>query len=292
MPAQFPIIFVIAAVVLVVIIAIASSKKGKDKPAAPEPATKRTDLLFGYFGVLGDQVEQTRDHTNLLWLWDFLTAAEAADFIEKAPGKFCVLDLAPYLWTPRPQRPREDAEQAVRECFTYLRGRGVLGQIKMLVPLDEPNIGDNRSTLPHLTWAAALMRRVAGEFPELQGVLLGCVYSGWEDMPHLGLWDVVGLNYYRDRERVLAPGGKYHQMRAQLRPEQRTMIFPGGYAPIRQDPAPFVAFAHANPEVLAVIAFLWPSPPWAADIEKGIADMPDVREKYVAAGRGIVNKEA
>ena len=27
-------------------------------------------------------------------------------------------------------------------------------------------------------------------------------------------------------------------------------------------------------------------------VEKGIADMPHVREKYVAAGRGIVNKEA
>ena len=48
-----------------------------------------------------------------------------------------------------------------------------------------------------------------------------------------------------------------------------------------------VAFAHANPEVLAVIAFLWPSPPWAEDIEKGIADMPELREKYVAAGLSI-----
>ena len=48
-----------------------------------------------------------------------------------------------------------------------------------------------------------------------------------------------------------------------------------------------IAFAHANPEVLAVIAFLWPSPPWAEDIEKGIADMPELREKYVAAGLSI-----
>ena len=48
-----------------------------------------------------------------------------------------------------------------------------------------------------------------------------------------------------------------------------------------------VAFAHANPEVMAVIAFLWPSPPWAEDIEKGIADMPELREKYVAAGLSI-----
>ena len=52
-------------------------------------------------------------------------------------------------------------------------------------------------------------------------------------------------------------------------------------------PSAIVAFAHANPEVLAVIAFLWPSPPWAEDIEKGIADMPELREKYVAAGLSI-----
>ena len=42
-----------------------------------------------------------------------------------------------------------------------------------------------------------------------------------------------------------------------------------------------------EPEVMAVIAFLWPTPPWAEDFEKGIADMPDVREKYVAAGLSI-----
>ena len=280
--------FIIAGIFLIAVIAIAKSKGDKDKPATTEPITKRTDLLFGYFGVLGDQVEKTRDHTNLFWFWDFLTATQVADFIDKAPGKFCVLDLAPYLWTPRPQKPRENAEQAIRECFAYLRSRGVLSQIKMLVPLDEPNIGDNHSTIPHLTWANDLMRRVAGEFSELQGVKVGCVYSSWEDMPHLGLWDVVGLNFYKDRERIFAQGGKYHQMRAQLRPEQRTMIFPGGYAPVRQDPAPFVAFAHANPEVLGIVSFLWATPTWASDLEKGIADLPELREKYVAAGKSVV----
>ena len=41
-----------------------------------------------------------------------------------------------------------------------------------------------------------------------------------------------------------------------------------------------------------IIAFLWPSPPWAEDVEKGIADMPDVREKYVAAGLSITGGAA
>ena len=57
-------------------------------------------------------------------------------------------------------------------------------------------------------------------------------------------------------------------------------------------PAQFpIIFGIAAIVLIAVIAFLWPTPPWAADIEKGISDMPDVREKYVAAGRSIVNPE-
>ncbi len=83
MPAQFPIIFGVAAIVLIAVIAIASSKKGKDKPATPAPAEKRTDLLFGYFGVLGGQVEQTRDHVNLVWLWDFLDSQSAAVILSR-----------------------------------------------------------------------------------------------------------------------------------------------------------------------------------------------------------------
>lgn len=262
-------------------------RKGRDIDI-PAPDTLRTDLLYGYYGTYGNQIAETTDHVNLVWLWDFLDKQQAAEVLAQMPGKFGVLDVAPYLWTPRPQRPREDAEQAVRECFAYLRGRGVLGQVKMLVPLDEPNIGDNRSTLPHLTWAEALMRRVAGEFPELQGVLLGCVYSGWEDMPHLGLWDVVGFDLYNQRSGIFAPGGHYARMLKKLRPGQRTMILPGGYSNTQQDPTPFVNFAHGNPEVLIVLPFLWATVPWADDVDKGIRDIPAMRAAYEAAGRSLV----
>ena len=285
--------FFIAGIVLIVIIAIAASKKKGDSDyAVPEPAKLRTDLLYGYFGTyVGnglDQVEETKDHVNLVWLWDFLDPQSAAVILSRMSGCFGVLDCCNHLFERRDGRlqPRADAEARLIGVFQHLRDAGMLNRVKMLVPVDEPNI-KTTSLDDKMPWAADLMRKCAASFPELDGVLLGCVYSGWEDMPHIGLWDVVGLNFYKDRERIFAPGGKYHQMRAQLRPEQRTMIFPGGYAPIRQDPAPFVAFAHANPEVLAVIAFLWPTPPWAKDVDKGIADMPDVREKYVAAGLSI-----
>ena len=69
-----------------------------------------------------------------------------------------------------------------------------------------------------------------------------------------------------------------------------TLLFPGGYSDCKQDPTPFINFAHANPEVLAVVPFLWCSVPWESF--KGIRDVPEVKDKYVAAGLSIVNKGA
>ena len=58
-------------------------------------------------------------------------------------------------------------------------------------------------------------------------------------------------------------------------------------------PAQFpIIFGIAAIVLIAVIAFLWPTPPWAEDVEKGIADMPELREKYVAAGLSITGGAA
>ena len=58
-------------------------------------------------------------------------------------------------------------------------------------------------------------------------------------------------------------------------------------------PAQFpIIFVIAAIVLIAVIAFLWPTPPWAEDVEKGIADMPELREKYVAAGLSITGGAA
>ena len=58
-------------------------------------------------------------------------------------------------------------------------------------------------------------------------------------------------------------------------------------------PAQFpIIFVIAAVVLIAVIAFLWPTPPWAEDVEKGIADMPELREKYVAAGLSITGGAA
>ena len=295
MSQHFPIILGIVSLLLIAGAAIAASKKkGGNDFTVPAPAKLRTDLLFGYYGTYvsdgQDQVAETQGHVNLVWLWDFLDSQSAAAILTRMPGCFGVRDVAGHLFerVDGKLRPRADAEARLRAEFAHLREAGVLGSIKMLVPVDEPNLRETALN-DHMPWAAELMRRVAGEFPELQGILLGCIYTGWEAMPHIGLWDVVGLDFYKDRERIFAPGGKYHQLRDKLRPDQRTMIVPGGYEDCQQDPAPFVRFAHANPEVLIVLAFLWASVPWGT--EKGIRDLPAMREKYVAAGRSLKRRD-
>ena len=292
MPAQFPIIFVIAAIVLIAGFAIAGSRKRKGRDiTVPAPERLRDDLLFGYYGHQGEQAAETRDHVNLVWCWDFLNPDTAADVLMQYPEEvFGVLDCAPYLWTKRPQQPRPDAEQALRACFLRLRERGMLTRVKMLVPLDEPNLSANDTTCAHPPWAHDMMKRVAAEFAELAAVKLGCVYLGGKAMPHLGLWDVAGFDEYDERSAILTPAGAYSRFKANLKAGAHTLLFPGGYSDCKQDPTPFINFAHANPEVLAVVPFLWCSVPWESF--KGIRDVPEVKDKYVAAGLSIVNKGA
>ena len=287
--------FLIAAALLAGAAAYAVARhkrKGMDIDI-PAPDTLRTDLLYGYYGTYvgngQDQVEETRSHVNLVWLWDFLDPQSAAVILSRMPGCFGVLDCASYLFERRDGRlqPRSDAEARLIGVFQHLRDAGMLNRVKMLVPVDEPNLSKTNLT-DTLPWAAELMRLVAAEFAELEGVLLGCIYLGGKPMPHLELWDVVGFDLYNQRSGIFAPGGHYARMLKKLRPGQRTMILPGGYSNTQQDPTPFVNFAHGNPEVLIVLPFLWATVPWADDVDKGIRDIPAMRAAYEAAGRSLV----
>jgi len=284
---------ILGAVVVIAFLALMTRGSKAGDIVIPEPATLRTDLLFGYYGTHGEQLDETRDHVNLIWLWDFIDARGAADLLQRAPGMFGVLDMASYLFerVDGRLRSRADAEYRVRECFQHLRDAGVLASVRMLVPIDEPNLSRTNLT-SELPWAAELMRRVAGEFSELSDVLLGCIYMGGKAMPHLQLWDVVGFDLYSARSSIFEPGGHYERMRAQLRDGQRTMIIPGGYSGCQQDPVPFVNFAHGNPEVLIVLPFLWATVPWADDVDKGIRDIPAMRAAYTAAGRALTQRPA
>lgn len=279
----------LAVVVLLAIVVAVVVLRGKRKPKPVSvvipPAPQRSDLLFGFYGSWGDQIAETRDFASLHWelLRDGATGA-AANL--KQANKTTVLDVDSCVWSggkgKRAIRP--DAEQALRHLFDTLQLSQVLHLVKFIVPCDEPNQPKDNYE-PLMPAAVALVRRVAGDYPQLAGVRLGCVYAGGKPMPHLDLFDVVGFDDYDAREGIFAPGGQYDRMHERLRADQRTWIFPGGYA--HQDPAPFMNFANAHPEVIAVVGFVWAdSPdgqPWP-----GIRSIAGVREQYVAAGKSIV----
>lgn len=246
------------------------------------PATQRTDLLIGYYGSYADQVAETRDHVNLHWSTHWESEAKRIADIA-AMARFTVLDVDNQLYhRDRPKRLRADAADQLRAFFERLRQAGVLQHVKAMVPIDEPNLPENAvgDTLPE---AVRLMRAVAAEFAELQGVQIWCLYYNGNPHPNPELFDAIGFDDYPMGARILNPGWQVDQLIGSLRPGQRVFLVPGGS--YGQDPAPFVAYAMRRPEVAAIVTFLWHYPPHG----EGLADVRSlpVRAAYEAAGRQL-----
>ena len=110
----------------------------------------------------------------------------------------------------------------------------------------------------------ATIRKIAYEFPELNGVKYVTIYSA--DKPFVGvdLFDLVGVDDYRSKSAIFSEnGGAYTMLRNQIEPWQKTVIVPGcgGFDPYKtelvQDPIPFVYYAETHPEISMIIAFTW-----------------------------------
>jgi len=248
----------------------------------PPPDTLRTDLLYGYYTSHGEQVAETAGHVNLYWESFWRGIDRAIDDI-RAAAMTTVIDVDGYVFSGLDVRP--DAEAHVRELFTQLRAAGVLHHVRVIVPCDEPNLG-HRNVLHHLPTVVPMLRRVAAEFTEMDGVMLGVIYALGKRHEHVELFDIVGADDYGQRSRVLAPGGIYDRLRERLRPDQKLWLVPGGYRDCKQDPAPFINYAHTHADVWAVVPFLWADMPWGPFA--GIRSLPDMRPLYEAAGRQIV----
>lgn len=285
MPDYLPVI--LGAVVVIVLIAMLVRDSKRSDIDIPAPAKLRDDLLFGYYGCVGDQVAETRAHVNLHWecFWSGL-AQGIADI--RAAAMVTVIDVTGALFERRDGvlMWRDAAEHDLRAMFQALRDAGVLQHVRAVVPIDEPNLREHR-VCGDMPRAAALIRRVAAEFqhPVLVGMVLT---THGEPMTACAIehFDILGFDDYPERSAIFRKGGAYEQFRRRLRPDQRTWIIPGGYSDCRQDPEPFVNFAHAHPEVWAIVAFLWRDP--HGNGFEGIADDPEMRAAYTAAGRSIM----
>lgn len=272
---------------IVVVAALARSKSnGGDIAIAQAP--QRAGLLYGYYGCYGKQVEETAGHANLLWVM-FWEGVEKAFADIKLANVATVIDLDSFVLsagiTPRELQP--DAEKHLRDLFGQLQAAGLLHLVRYLVPCDEPNLRKD-GTIDCIPEVVAIIRRVVADYPELAGVKVGVCYSTFNPMQHIEIFDIVGFDDYEKKSSIFSPGGAYEQMRVQLRPDQRTWIFPG--ACYGQDPDLFLNYANAHAEVLAIVPFLWSSVPWETAFA-GIAGQPEMREAYSAVGARIVSAQ-
>lgn len=272
----------VALVVLAVVVVLINRDKS-------EPI-KRGNLLYGYYGCHSDQVAEVTDHTNLHWqpFWNGIgkDGMQEAIYNIRRAQKFTVLDVEKFIFYrsgPKNIVLNADPYTSLRDLFNRLRDEGVLHLVKMIVPCDEPNLPENQAE-KYLPDAVKTIRAVAAEYSELEGVLLGVIYYSRTTFSHMDLFDVVSYDDYDRGAEILAPDGDYERFRASLKPAQRTMLVPGGS--FGQSPQPFVDYAMRNPEILAVIPFLWWYPDHGGEI-KSIRDLP-VRQAHIDAGRQVI----
>lgn len=274
--------------VLIVAVVIAACGGSADDIVVPKPQNPRTDILYGYYASLGEQVAEVKDHTNLHWEAQFDGPAKAVQNIKDA-NTFTVLDVGYQVFTSDGGKKTilPDAEQRLRDFLRYMQYNNVLHYVEVLYPLDEPNL---QLRNPNDIYAAVdIVKRVASEFQELDGYKLGVIY--WDESAYTGieLFDWVGFDNYDAKSSIFTePNGRYFQMLAQLRPDQKTLLVPGGA--FDQDPTPFVNFAQGRPEVVAIIPFVWFDVINDKENFLGIKSRPEMAQKYIAAGKELTGK--
>jgi hypothetical protein len=131
----------------------------------------------------------------------------------------------------------------------------------------------------------AMVRMVAAEFPELSGVNLAVIY-GDRGMPGIGSYDWVGFDKYDEHEAIFCDG-RYDDLKAELRADQRIILVPGGASPWKQDPAPFYNKAVSDTQVLAIVPFIWQDNA-APGVGAGIRSN-STKPRYIQAGTLIKN---
>lgn len=256
-------------------------------------------MMYGYYLTLGNQLAETRDHVNLLWLDDrHHSPDDLAELTQQ--GKTCVLDVAGCLFDGRALRP--DAEQRLKMLRQYILMHGDLFAVEVIVPCDEPNLPE--TDVAHLLpEAVAIIRRA---WP---GAMVGCVYFNDGEFPHHHLFDVLGFDDYwggygiferpRWYERIkLFFGGRvrrgsYLRFAEMLRADQKTWLLPGGAKArdvFEEPPERWMAFAKSRPEVWAVVPFLWASAVDGDNAITGIRDLP-LRAAYERAGAACVGRQ-
>jgi hypothetical protein len=202
-----------------------------------------------YYGDDGEQAEETADHAAWYWAMDWgrgtggmierVRAARAVGF-----GTI-VLDV---------EAVYHGGEAALRERFAAFQASGLLaGASVILFPIDEPDV--NNVPVARVFEVNALIRRVAADYPAFASARIIGTWNCGGDFRGIQAHDIVSCDHYDAREGIFT-NGMYATMKS-LAPDKEIAIIAGGCCQWRQDPRPFVDLAMRDPQVIAIIGFVW-----------------------------------
>jgi hypothetical protein len=237
-----------------------SSSSSSSGAIAPAPQL-RTDLLTGYYGGNAASVLEVATHASLFWAAEFYGPLEQMAALTHAKGagiRHVILSVPTHAHYQDLAR----GELEIRHYLDRLQAAGLLENVAAVYPMDEPDV--HGITDAQVKAANAMYRRIMAGYPGLAGKPLAVFYAcGTGRRPGLSgdrreeLYDWIGCDDYDRSCSVLAPSAAVPDLLAAMRPDQRLLIVAGGSSPWRQDPACFAAYAHREPRVVALLAFLW-----------------------------------
>lgn len=281
----YTIVFIITSIILVGL--LTRAYKNRRIPDIDIPEAPVRSIWYGYYGRRDNQVAETKDHTNLLWESQFEGLQKASEAILEAKMD-TLLDVHVQLFKDPIASEgftiRTEAAKQLRVMFDYLRSTGALKYIKILYPIDEPNI--TVATAKDLSEAIRVLKLVASEYYELIGVKYAVIYAA-KPVSYTchEEYDYIGVDDYQFKSQIFT-NGTYASIKAL---GKQTFIVPGGS--FDQDPGPFFNFANGNPEVVAIIPFVWFGPRInSTDEWVGIKDQGIRKQAYINVGKSIVEK--
>lgn len=284
---------VVLAVIVLAVVALGYYVYKRNNPSDIDlamPAELRDDLLYGYYSSISGQFEQTKDHINLFWYSHFMGFDEFVQIVKQFSGKI-VVDLAPFLVSKKDGGDKlfvlDNADNELRNFFLRLQAAGVLHRMDYLYPSDEPNlsVADEAEHKKMLD----ITKAVASEFSELSNAKLAVIYGRKEPFWNVGMFDVVGVDHYKQKSTILTTG-EHARLIKEMKPGTKTFLVPG--PAFGHIPDPWVAYAHTNKnEVEGIIPFLWFDHPDHKDVKYTGLQAADeaFRNTWVAAGKSIVN---
>jgi hypothetical protein len=244
----------------------------EEPPQPPATGPSRGGLYFCYFA--GGDPHEFVGHTNLLFIgsWgDWLTPIGRQNILNSILAQMqaahnaglnrIVLMLDWCLFTPSPNPGPLSDDTAVaylRTVFDAIVAGNFENMITAWYVYDEPDIHPTLTDFD-LQHAANVLRYVVGtHYPIWNNVPLQITYGDKAGkggaLPGVQSYDWCGFDNYCS---PIFSNGEYDSFVSRIAPTSKTVLFPGGASPWRQDPGPFYDKAQTDPRVQMIMPFMW-----------------------------------